>query len=318
MRVDCAIGEENLQAESALFLGSDQFLRIAVVGLDVVQVLVVADVKVGFDRVDQRDAGQRAGLGSNQVADLRDVDAGEAVDRRSDAGKFQIEARLFDRGLGGGDRGFASFEGLDFIVILLSADHFFGQQIDGAFGIGLVTNEARHGSFQLARGLVEDGFERARIDLEKKLAFFDQRTVFVILRNEVAADLGHDVGVDQAGKHTDPFADDGNFLLQRCGHRYGEFRHHGLLFFRTAGHEQREQSEQQEQTGTEHRHDGNNETASGAPCTAENGRFIQCGNGSTACFPRGPGLDSCHRADSGDRKARLVFKVRPLFHARSP
>lgn len=112
MRVDGAVGEDNLQPETAFLLGLDQFLRIAVVRLDVVEVLVVTDEKVGFDRINQRDAGQRAGLGSDQVADLRNVDPGETVDRRSDAGEFQIEARLFDRGLGGGNRRFARFEGL--------------------------------------------------------------------------------------------------------------------------------------------------------------------------------------------------------------
>ena len=247
MRVDCAVGEENLQAESALFLGSNQFLRIAVVRLDVVQIIVVADVKVRLDWIDHRDAGQRTGLRSDEVSDLRDVDAGKTVDRRGDAGKFEIEAGLLHGGLGGGNRGLACFEGLDFIVVLLSADHVFGQQIDGALGVGLVTDETRHGLLELAGGLVEDGFKGPGVDLEKKLAFFDQRPVFVILRNKIAAYLGHDVGIDQAGKHADPFANDGNFLLERSGHRHSKFRHRGLLFFRTTRKEQRKQSEQQEQ-----------------------------------------------------------------------
>ena len=150
-------------------------------------------------------------------------------------------------GLGGGNRGLACFEGLDFIVVLLSADDIFSQQIDGALGIGLITDETRHGLFELAGRLVEDGFEGPGVDLEKKLAFFDQRPVLVILRNKIAADLGHDVGIDQTGKHADPFANDGNFLLERSGHRHSEFRHRGLLFFRTTRKERRKQSEQQQQ-----------------------------------------------------------------------
>jgi|GEM_PF-5212181 hypothetical protein len=244
MRVDRAVSEENLQAKSALFLISDQFLRIAVVRIDVVQILVVADVKIRLDRIDHRDAGQRTGLRSDEVSDLRDVDADKTVDRRGDAGKFEVEAGLLHGGLGGGHRGLACFEGLDFIVVLLSADDIFSQQIDGALGIGLVTDETRHGLFQLAGRLVENGFERPGVDLEKKLAFFNQRPVLVILRNKIAADLGHDVGIDQAGKHTDPLANDGNFLLQRRGDRNRQFRHDGFLFFRTTREEQRKQSEQ--------------------------------------------------------------------------
>jgi hypothetical protein len=57
--------------------------------------------------------------------------------------------------------------------------------------------------------------EGTRVDLEKQLAFFDERSVDIILRDKIAGDLRANLGIDHAISEADPLADNGDIFLDR-------------------------------------------------------------------------------------------------------
>ena len=63
------------------------------------QVLVFADRKGDFDRVDLRNRREQGGR-ADQIADLGLRDSGDAIDWREHLGPFQVELRGLDRRLG--------------------------------------------------------------------------------------------------------------------------------------------------------------------------------------------------------------------------
>jgi hypothetical protein len=138
-------------------------------------------------------------------------------------------ARLFDIRFGRGHGRLARFERLHLVVVLLAADDVFLEQIDSTLGVGFVADERGCGFVQIALRLVIRRFERPRIDLEKPVALFHRRAVDVILRDEIAGDLGADFRIDQTGGEADPFADNRNILLDRRHDRHNEL---GRLRFR--------------------------------------------------------------------------------------
>jgi len=66
---------------------------------------------------------------------------------------------------------------------------------------------------ELSPPLVRRSVKRARIDLEKQLALFDERAFRIVLGEEVAGDLGADGGVHHAVQGSDPLAVDRDILL---------------------------------------------------------------------------------------------------------
>src|SRR4029077_11293548 len=61
--------------------------------------------------------------------------------------------------------------------------------------------------------LIEYGLERPRIERKEQLSFSDERAFGVVLREQVAAHLRPDFGVDHPVQGSDPFAVDRHILL---------------------------------------------------------------------------------------------------------
>src|ERR1700719_5136385 len=61
---------------------------------------------------------------------------------------------------------------------------------------------------ELSPRLVCRSLKWARVDLEKQLAFLDERAFRIVLREQVAGDLWTDGGVHHAVQGSDPFAVD--------------------------------------------------------------------------------------------------------------
>ncbi len=55
------------------------------------------------------------------------------------------------------------------------------------------------------RAPVHDRLKRSRINLEKKVAGADQGSFFIVLGQEIAGDLGMDLGVNISDRRADPF-----------------------------------------------------------------------------------------------------------------
>ena len=70
---------------------------------------------------------------------------------------------------------------------------------------------------QLGIRLVEEGLERAWIDLKKNLPLADERTFFVRLPNDVSCHLGLNLRVDIAVERGNPFAVNRNIFLNHAG-----------------------------------------------------------------------------------------------------
>ena len=79
--------------------------------------------------------------------------------------------------------------------------------------LGLGLRELRLGLRELSLGLIDGGLKRPRIDLEQQLALSDERAFGVILRQQIAGDLGLDGGVDHSVERADPFALDRDVFL---------------------------------------------------------------------------------------------------------
>src|SRR6185369_1208987 len=111
------------------------------------------------------DRGERD-VRRDEIADLRLRDAGDAVDERGDFRKFQIELRLRDLGLRGGDRRLVAEVRLDGVVkLLLAYDLIFGQRRE-TFDVDLGLAERRFGLLQLPYRLIERRLVGTGIDFE--------------------------------------------------------------------------------------------------------------------------------------------------------
>ena len=113
-RIDLPIGGEKLagsgvdgtvrEGELQPAAGLPEILRAArrVDLLGDAQVLLLAEGKIGADRIDLRNSREQ-GRRPDQIADLRRGDAGDAVEERADLGEIEVESRRVDRGLRGLD-----------------------------------------------------------------------------------------------------------------------------------------------------------------------------------------------------------------------
>jgi hypothetical protein len=171
----------------------------------IVQVFLLADREVRFDRVDLRDRGQRGGW-RDQVADLHLREAHDAIDQRRDVREIQVQLRLLHLRLGRLHQCFGREIGLDVIVQLLLRNGVFLRQRYLAVDIVLGSARLCHVLGELSLGLVEHGLKRAHVDLEQDLTFADERAFFIRLADDVSRDLWPDIGVDVAIQRRDPFA----------------------------------------------------------------------------------------------------------------
>ena len=117
-----------------------------------------------------RDRGEHARAGSDEVADLRLHDPGDAVHRRGDAGEVEIELGLLDRGLGRGNLRLGGEVGLHGVIQLLLADRLVLGQGPVALHVLLGLAQLGLGLGQLGLGAGQRRLEGARIDFEEQVA----------------------------------------------------------------------------------------------------------------------------------------------------
>ncbi len=165
--------------------------------------------------------------GADQCADLQLGLPRDAVDRRNEASKVQIDLRSFHRGLIRLDLGLGGFYGgergqviLNRVVeILLAGRLLLGQRLvalDVKFGPTLNrfgVGERGLRLSQLAFSLIERGLKRPRIDLEKELALLNRSPFLIALLQQVASNLRPDVSIDQTIKRANPLRINRNILL---------------------------------------------------------------------------------------------------------
>ena len=130
--------------------------------------------------------------------------------------KFQIQLGLFDLRFSGLDRRLCRLVRLYVVVQLALRDGaFFGQRsipVDIHFGFA----ELCLSLGQLGIHLVEEGLERAWIDLKKNLPLADERTFFVRLPNDVSCHLWLNLRVDVPVERGNPFAVNRNIFLNHA------------------------------------------------------------------------------------------------------
>jgi hypothetical protein len=142
---------------------------------------------------------------AEEVADLGLGDAGDAGDRRSDAGETEVEPGRLERCLGGFKRGFGREVGAGGVIEILLADGVHRRQ-------GLDAGQVRPRRFITRRllgtqslRLFDGSLESARVDLEERLSLLHQLSFAVVLPDQVAGDLRTDDGIDVAVERADPF-----------------------------------------------------------------------------------------------------------------
>jgi hypothetical protein len=121
--------------------------------------------------------------------------AGDAVDRRNEAGEIEVDLGGFNGGLGcldlsfgGGDCRLGRQIVLNGVVQILLAGGLLPREgcvaVDVKFGAALNcfgVGELGLGLCQLSLGLVKCRLEGTRINLEEQLSFFDERAFLVAL-----------------------------------------------------------------------------------------------------------------------------------------
>src|SRR5690606_6526721 len=155
----------------------------------------LADRELDLDRIDRRDRRQH-GRRSDEVADLREVDARDPVDRRENLRPLEVEARLLERRLRLLDRRAVREDLLDRVVELLLADGDLCGERPVARDVLLGLLELRLRLAEVSDRLVVRGLELTRIDLEEELARLDDAAVRIVLGQQVALDLRTDLRVD--------------------------------------------------------------------------------------------------------------------------
>ncbi len=203
------------------------------------EILLLADVEVGLDRIELRDRCEY-GRGAYQIADLKRGLSGDAVDERSHFGEAQVELRGFDlclgacnRGLGAGNRGLIRLERLGLVVQGALGDSMslsqWGVALDidlSELHLSLGLSKLSLGLVQLSLRLVERGLERPRIDLKEDLVLVDLAAFGVVLPDEAAGYLRLYLRVHISVGSRHPAADDRDRLGGGSGHldRKGSLR----------------------------------------------------------------------------------------------
>ena len=98
----------------------------------------------------------------------------------------------------------------------------------GFFGLRLVLR-------QLGLRLIPDRLKRTRIDFKKFIAFLHLAAFSIILREQIAGNLGANLGVDESIESPDPFLEYGH--IRGGGGNDLDFRRLGRRCFLLASHE---------------------------------------------------------------------------------
>ena len=159
-----------------------------------------------------------ASTGPDEIADLRLRHTHNAIERRNDRAVTEIDLGGLNGGLGGTDIGQGGLRVLIGSLVFLLADDLCLIKL-GLFLKGeLLELGLRHGAGVFGFGLRESGLERAGIDREKRVAFFNHRALFVVLSQEVTCDLRLDIRVLKTIEQTHPSLRSHDIHFQDRGH----------------------------------------------------------------------------------------------------
>ena len=137
----------------------------------------------------------------------------------------RFRRRLIDGGLGGLNVGLGAQVGRLRVIEVLAADGPLGDQRGVPLDVHLGLAEVGLGLGQAALGLVERRLQRPRVDVEQIVALVHEVAFVVVVRQEVAGDLGPDLRVNVAVEGADPVPVDGHVAL---GHRGDQHLGRGL------------------------------------------------------------------------------------------
>ena len=243
MRENRAVRENELEVPHLEIPAALQRLLDGAVLVDPVQILLLAGIEVHLDGIDLRDRGHDD-LVIYEIADLRDGDSRDAVDRGDDLRPVEIQLRLLEARPCALDVGLRRTLACLGVIQLLLTDRLFRGQRPVARGRRLRVVERRLVLSQGPLGLVVRRLELAGIDLEESFPGLDEIALLVVPAEDVALDLRPDLGVDEAVERADPFPVDGHVFL-RDGRDLDGRRRRGrsLLLLAAGGAEHREGGE---------------------------------------------------------------------------
>ena len=204
MRIDRAVGQDQIQFHPAVLRCVSARKRG-----QVVQVILFGDGDIGLDRIQGRDFREVAGGRADQIADLGAGHAGDAVNRRSNAGKFEVQVGLLHGRLIHGHAGGGGLVGLHGVIQFLPADVVGQDQRGEPFDIQFGPDQLRLGHAELAVGLLRRASKGRGSIWNSTSPFRTKLPSLYSLRQQVAGNLGADLGVDKSIQAADPFLIDG-------------------------------------------------------------------------------------------------------------
>src|SRR5215469_1412914 len=207
MRIRRAVRQHKLDPQSFLVRSRTCFRGEA---FSESEILRLSHREINFDRVNRRNSGNGPAGWANERANLELCLSRDAIDRRYEPRKVEVNLCSLDGGLSSLDLGFGGFNAgnrcgvvLDGVVeILLGCSLLFGQwsvSLDVKLGATLHRFCVGKLSFrlrQLAFFLVQRRLKRPGVDLKKKLSLLDERTLLIPLYQQIPCYLGSHVGVD--------------------------------------------------------------------------------------------------------------------------
>src|SRR6185369_3620451 len=229
VRKDRAVGEGHLQVV---------LLRRVGLLLDAPpegQVLLLAELVGDADRSALRDRGEQRRR-AHQVAHLLLRDAGDAADRRGHPRPPLAQARLVHGRPSCIGRRLRRALRRECVVELLLADRLAGGQRAETLDVLVCLGELCLGLRQIGLRLLELRLGLPRIDGEEQIALVDEAPFGIDPPQQVAVDLGPDLGVDVSFGRADPLPDDRDVRLHdRSDHHRRRRRRRRLgLLLRTA------------------------------------------------------------------------------------
>ena len=181
------------------------------------EILLLADGEVNLNRLHLRNGRKHGGL-RDQAADLGGGDAGDAVQQGAHLRPAEIQLGAFDRGLLRLDSGLVGCLRLQIVVQLRARNGTRLGERRIALGIDLGQQQLRLRLGQLTLRLIERGLEGAGVNLVQNLPRAHLRALFVVLADQVAGDLGLNLGVGVSIEIRDPVTEDRHILLLHgCG-----------------------------------------------------------------------------------------------------
>src|SRR5436190_3728845 len=202
VRVNRAVGKDELQLQ---FLLVCRALGHVCVLPPISEIRLFAGGEENSNWIESGNCRQNRSTGADQISDLRQGDAGEAVNRRRDFGEPEIHLSGLDRRLVGFDLSLGSEIGLVGGVVFLLADGvFFCQRrvtLDVPGGSALFSLILCEFGF----GLIEGGLEWAGVNLKKEVARLYRFAFAVVLLQKIADDLRVNLSVYQSVERPNPF-----------------------------------------------------------------------------------------------------------------